>query len=319
MNALVRTACESRELDLRGLRTHVRCWRTHGADDASPVLVMLHGWMDVSASFQFVVDALQGRWRVFAPDLRGFGLTGRPTDGPGTASYWFPDYFADLDALLDALVPESRVHLVGHSMGGNIACVYAGVRPSRVETLVALEGFGMPATRPSMAPRRFAQWLDALKAPPEMRRYASIDAVVERLQKNNPRLSSARARFLADHWAARTAAGDWEILGDPAHKLPNPVLYREDEVLACWREVTAPVLWVEASDTTMFALWSRGDAAREAQLREEFAARVQAFRDVRRCTIDAAGHMVHHDQPERIAQAIERFIDAARARGREAA
>jgi pimeloyl-ACP methyl ester carboxylesterase len=38
---------------------------------------MMHGWMDVGASFQFVVDALQGDWHVIAPDWRGFGLSQR--------------------------------------------------------------------------------------------------------------------------------------------------------------------------------------------------------------------------------------------------
>jgi len=74
---------------------------------------MLHGWMDVSASFQFVVDALRRSWRVLAPDWRGYGLTDRAQ----ADCYWFPDYLADLDQLLDALLPDEPVALVGHSMG----------------------------------------------------------------------------------------------------------------------------------------------------------------------------------------------------------
>jgi len=46
---------ESHFLDLRGLRTHLHCW---GSVDA-PLLVMVHGWMDVGASYQFVVDTLK--------------------------------------------------------------------------------------------------------------------------------------------------------------------------------------------------------------------------------------------------------------------
>ena len=110
-----------------------------------PTLVMLHGWMDVGASFQFVVDALAGidgfERAIAAPDWRGFGLT----EGPPVDSYWFPDYLGDLDALLDALSPHIPVDLAGHSMGGNAAMIYAGVRPQRVRRLVNLEGFGMPA------------------------------------------------------------------------------------------------------------------------------------------------------------------------------
>jgi pimeloyl-ACP methyl ester carboxylesterase len=140
---------------LRGLRYHVNRW-----GDASlvrpgrPPLVLLHGWMDVGASFQFVVDALaeaEGFERlVWAPDWRGFGRT----ETPPVDSYWFPDYLADLDALLDRLQPTGAVDLLGHSMGGNIAMTYAGVRAPRVRRLVNLEGFGMPETQPEQAPRR---------------------------------------------------------------------------------------------------------------------------------------------------------------------
>ncbi len=98
-------------LPVRGLRYHVRTW---GRPEA-PLLVVLHGWMDVSASFQFLVDALQGDWHVVAPDWRGFGLTDWAADG-----YWFADYLADLDVLLDHWSPGRPATVLGHSMGGNV-------------------------------------------------------------------------------------------------------------------------------------------------------------------------------------------------------
>ena len=52
-----------------------------GATRAAPKLFLLHGWMDVGASFQFLVDALHGDWHVIAPDLRGFGRSGVATAG----------------------------------------------------------------------------------------------------------------------------------------------------------------------------------------------------------------------------------------------
>ena len=139
-------ASRSRFLPVRGLRYHLREW----GQDAAPPLVLLHGWMDVSASFQFVVDEFERDWHVIAPDWRGYGLTDR---GPGDC-YWFPDFLADLEAILDAVSPNGQVTLVGHSMGGNIAGLYAGARPERVERLVLAEGFGMPPTVPEQAPKR---------------------------------------------------------------------------------------------------------------------------------------------------------------------
>jgi len=191
----------SRFLPVRGLRCHLREWGEPGA----PQLVLLHGWMDVSASFQFVVDALERQWHVLAPDWRGFGLSDK---GPGDC-YWFPDYMADLDAILDAISPEAPAVVIGHSMGGNVALLYAGVRPARVRAVVNLEGFGLKDTTPEMAPVRYARWLDDLKTPPVARRYATVAEVGERLRRNNPRLDPERAAFLARHWSRRTADGGY--------------------------------------------------------------------------------------------------------------
>ncbi len=133
-------------VDIRGLAYHCRCW----GDPEWPKLFLLHGWMDVSASFQFLVDSFRRNWHVVAPDWRGYGLT----QWSGADSYWFPDYFADLDQLLDHFQPGEPVTLIGHSMGSNVAGVYAGVHPERVARLLCLEGFGMAPSLSEEAPRR---------------------------------------------------------------------------------------------------------------------------------------------------------------------
>lgn len=284
----------SRFLSVRGLRYHLREWGDAGA----PQLLMLHGWMDVSASFQFVVDAFARDWHVLAPDWRGFGLT---ESGPGDC-YWFPDYLADLDAIVDALSPAAPVTLIGHSMGGNVALLYGGVRPARVRALVNLEGFGLHDNPPQAAPARYAHWLDALKSPPRARRYDSVAAVAERLRQNNPRLDAARAGFLALHWSRPLADGGFEVAGDPAHKIVNPVLYRWAEVAACWSAIRCPVLWVEADAT---------DAHRWAGTAEEIAQRIAVLGSVEVARVADAGHMLHHDQPQAVARLIEEFLARA--------
>lgn len=283
-------------ITIRGLRYHVRHW---GSEDA-PKLFMVHGWMDVAASFQFVVDCLQRDWHVIAPDWRGFGLT----ESNGGDCYWFPDYLGDLDALLAHYSPHAPVNLLGHSMGGNVVCIYAGVRPQRVRRLINLEGFGLPATQPEQAPDRYAKWLDELREPPEMRPYASLAQVAARLRKNNPRLTDERAAFLASHWSAQNEQGRWAILADPAHKLGNPVLYRIEEVLACWKSIAAPVLWVEADDTNAWRWMGPKEHARI-----EIDRRIKFIPDVTTSLIEDAGHMLHHDQPEILATLIEDFLD----------
>src|SRR5206468_3870999 len=101
---------------------------------------------------------LSPRRTVIAYDARGFGGTQWPRDG-----YWFADYLADLEAILDHVSPDAPVDLVGHSMGGNVAMLYAGIRRERVRSLTNLEGFGMQRTQPDQAPARYRQWLDEMR------------------------------------------------------------------------------------------------------------------------------------------------------------
>ena len=288
-------ASRSEFLTVRGLRTHVRHWGREGA----PKIFMVHGWMDVAASFQFIVDCLAGDWHVIAPDWRGFGLSERTHSD----TYWFPDYVADLDMLLEHYSPVEAVNLLGHSMGGNVVSLYAGVRPERVRRLINLEGFGLQSSLPEQAPKRYAKWLAELREPPTLRSYPSRQAVAERLQKTNPRLHDARAQFLSQHWAAENAAGEWEILGDPAHKKPSPSLYRVEEVLACWKQISAPVLWVEAEDTNMW-LWM----GPKPEARIEIDRRLAHIANVSARMLPDAGHMLHHDQPELLARRLDECL-----------
>jgi pimeloyl-ACP methyl ester carboxylesterase len=282
---------------VRGVRLHVRRW----GDPDAPMLFMLHGWMDVAASFQFVVDALAGDWQVIAPDARGFGLSDWPVAEHGGGHYWFQDYLADLEALLDHYAPTGEVNLVGHSMGANIVCLYAGVRPERVRRVVDLEGFGLPPSKAAQLPRRIATWLDELREPPTLRPYATLDDVAARLIKTNARLAPQRAQFLAQHWSKPDGEGGYMLLADPAHKMRGPLLYRLDEVMAVWANVRAPVLHVEAAASPTLAMLAGNIPL------DEFKARFKAFSDWREEIIEDAGHMVHHDQPERVAALIEAF------------
>jgi pimeloyl-ACP methyl ester carboxylesterase len=281
----------SRFVQIRGLRYHVRHWSAPGA----PKMVLLHGWMDVSASFQFLVDALVRDWDVYAPDWRGYGLT----EWGKSDSYWFPDYIADLEFLLEEINAAQPVNLVGHSLGGNVAALYAGVRPARVARFANLEGFGMAPTHPAQAPRRYARWLQELRDPPGFRSYESYADLAQRLRKSNRRLSPDKAEFLAGHWG-KEVDGKVVLRSDPRHKIVNPVLYRYEEVRACWAEVAAPVLWVDAAESETLQRMKLTAA--------DLAERRAAFRDLRHVTVPGAGHMLHHDQPEAVAQLLEDFL-----------
>ncbi|MBV8536405.1 MAG: alpha/beta fold hydrolase, partial [Alphaproteobacteria bacterium] len=218
---------QSRYVDIRGLRYHVRSW---GPDSARPV-IFLHGWMDASASFQFVVDALARDWRILAPDWRGEGLSAWVASG----TYNYPDYIADLDGLLEALHPGGPADIVGHSRGGNIATLYAGIRPERVKRVVNVEGFGLRARGPDEAPAHYAHWLEQLRTSPPARTYSDFKELAGQIRRHNPQLSIAQAEFLARHWGAERPDGQIALRADPRLSRPTSLFFRLDEMLACWR------------------------------------------------------------------------------------
>ena len=296
----VKRIFHSEFVPIRNLTYHVQVWGEPAADKTP--LVLLHGWMDVAASYQFVVDALSHSRYVIAPDWRGYGQT----SAGGADNFWFPDYLADLDFLLDHYAPQAPVDLVGHSMGGNVAMPYVGVRPERIRRLVNLEGFGMAATTPDEAPGRYAKWMDELKklhrGELDLKAYEAVSGVARRLMKTNPRLGQDKANWLAQHWAHENAQGKWSILGNPSHKISNAQLYRVDELLEIYQRISMPMLSVEASDNSL-ELWWKGKFTLA-----EFHERLQSVPQVEIARIEDAGHMMHHDQPEILAALIERFL-----------
>lgn len=290
----------SQFVTIRGLRYHVRRWKTGPEASERRTLFLLHGWMDMSASFQFLVDQLVGDWDIVAPDWRGFGQSKWITHG----QYSLTEYLGDLEALLDHYCPSTPVMLIGHSLGANIALAYAGVRPGRVERLINLDGFGRPDEAATCAPQRLINWLDQLGNESRMRVYASLREVARQLQKNNPRLTEDAAAFLAPHWARKDEDG-WRCRADPAQRNPHSVPHRLIESQAYWARITAPTLHVVARQSNV-APWIRDSAGNisETLLRELFG----SHRDWDFAYVDDAGHMLHQDQAAEVARIIEAFL-----------
>ena len=274
---------------MRGVDYFINEW----GDPADPLLVFLHGWGDTGATFQFVVDELVQRWHVIAPDWRGFGRTLNRA-----RAYWFPDYLADLDDLLAKYSPSEPVRIVGHSMGANVAGLYAGAVPERVRAFVNVEGFGLPDTSPDDAPGRYGEWLRRSRAIPGFRIFAGMQDLSRHIANRNPRISDAQARFVAAAWADEGPEG-LVLRADPARKLPNAVLYRRAEAEACWRKVQAPVLLVAGADSGVFAA---------VGLSPDDGSLPLPFPDSRTLVIGNCGHMVHFDAPRALAAAIEDFL-----------
>jgi pimeloyl-ACP methyl ester carboxylesterase len=282
-------------LRVRGLDMHLTRWGPEPSKSVPPVF-LLHGWLDSGETFQFMVDALRRDWPLVALDWRGFGRSEWPQQG-----YWFPDYLGDLDALLDELSAGAPARLVGHSMGGNIACSYAGIRPERVRCVINLEGFGLARTSSAQAPGRMRKWLDQLRTPAARKDYASFEELAAIIRFRYPRFSAAQALFVAEAWGKLDGAGRVRLAGDPRHHWVNPILYKREDAEACWRELRAPLLMLVGEESDhMEKLGADGTAAAFRAI----------FPHIEIARVAGAGHMLHIERPELVAPLIESFLDA---------
>ena len=265
---------------------------THwGPPDPSPIF-LLHGWMDCAAAWQLLVDRLPEDWPLLAIDWPGYGQSERHAE-----HYWFPEHLAELDRLLEENSPYQPARIIGHSMGGTIASMYAGARPERVAWLVNMEGIGMPELPPAELPALIAGWLGALRTPPLPRRYQDLEELVASLRRANPCLPLSHARFLAAAWT-RPVDGGYEILADPRHQMRTPMRYTRAELEACWARVRAPQLLLYGAESGH----SRRvlDTDLPTVLQKIMPALVIK-------PITAAGHLMPYEQPEQVARAIVQF------------
>jgi pimeloyl-ACP methyl ester carboxylesterase len=292
MNYASRRAPHYSTLTLRGVSHGVTRW---GDPEGAPV-VLLHGWGDSGETFQFLVDAFDTDRSWIAFDWRGFGRS--EWTGP---AYWFADYLADLDAFLSVCSPGTPVELIGHSMGGNIASIYAGIRPERVARLVNLEGIGLPRTRPEEAPARYRRWLDQLREPIAFSVYDSIDTFAAVLRRRHPRLPESRARFIAQLWL-KPCEGGYTLRWDPAHKRVNPILYSREATECCWAATTAP---------TLLVLGGQSDFRLSLGAEGEPSAYEGFYPNLHIEMLPQAGHMMHLEEPETLAPLIDAFLSPA--------
>ncbi|MBY6185310.1 alpha/beta hydrolase [Marinobacter hydrocarbonoclasticus] len=128
-------AAEAMTFKLDDLTLAAQRWGETGA----PLILALHGWLDNSESFAPLAPALAARgYQVIALDWAGHGLS---EHRPAGNHYPFLEYLYDLHRVM-ALLPSQPCCLLGHSMGGILAQLYAGLYPDEVPSLVAIEAVG---------------------------------------------------------------------------------------------------------------------------------------------------------------------------------
>jgi pimeloyl-ACP methyl ester carboxylesterase len=272
---------------INGIDYQIYTWGTPG----NPVIFLIHGWLDSGGGFEFLAGKLAKDYYLVAPDLRGYGLSGHTSSPLG---YFFFEYVADLHVLLREISSEHPAILLGHSLGGAVASVYAAMFPERVKCLINAEGFGFqrPGGRGPVA--RARDWLEGMP-PKSFATYPDLESFAKRLMGSNPRLPLKRARVLAN-FLARPVEGGYRMAADPAHRLVEPYPFPQEVMVAFWAAVTAPSLfiWAEASEL--------GKWFSEINMEQTFP---------KKCLIQSipdCGHMIHHEKPELLSEMVRKFL-----------
>jgi pimeloyl-ACP methyl ester carboxylesterase len=237
----------SRFVSVNGLQLH---YLEHG-DPAHPVLLCLHGLSGNAHSFDGLAVHLAAAWRVIALDVRGRGDSawGLPADYNTTV------YTSDLAGLIETL-GFARVALLGTSMGGTIAMLYAGGYPERVERLV-LNDIG-----PEVDPDGVARITDYMTTAPAS--FANLGEVAAYYRQNYPALRVAPQDELLEFvkWAVRPApAGGFEWKLDPAIRnlRRSGSAARPMDMWVPYARILAPVLVVRGAESDIL---SRATTAR---------------------------------------------------------
>lgn len=284
---------QTHRLDIRGLSIHVQTW----GDDSLPKLFLLHGWMDCGATFQYVAPFLQDKFHIIAPDLRGFGRSDHAAGG-----YWFPDYFADLEVLLNHFAPNQKVDIAGHSMGGNIVLMYAGINPERINRVMSLEAIGLPPTQPQDAVGKYRQWMQQILSNEPSKVYPSVDDLKQSIYKGNPSLPKHIINDLVDLWGKPVGdSGAYQLKHDHNHRYTNPVRYQFDDVQCLWQQITAKVGLVLAAQSLVVTKFSNPEQIE--QIKQVLKIADEDFTMIENCH-----HMLHLEQPEQTAQCLIEFF-----------
>jgi len=280
-------------LNIRGLNYHVQEW----GDSSKPTVFLLHGWMDCGGSYKFVAEHLSDKYHLVAPDLRGFGKTDH------AQGYWFPDYFADIDQLFDHYSPNHKINLVGHSMGGNIALMYAGIKPERIANVISLEALGMAPTESTDTPGKYRRWMFEILSGEPSKVYPNEESFRRSIRKGNPSLNEGMVSELVELWGQPYGSdGALQLKHDHSHRYANPVRYNFDDVVAVWREITARVGVVMASQSKMYHYMQKMG-------RIEQARQVLKIADQDYFLVEDSDHMVHLEQPYETAMCIAQFLN----------
>ncbi len=207
-----------------------------------PPVVMLHGWLDNSLSFVRLAPELSAFTDVYAVDLAGHGRSDHRPEGQ---SYLLADYVADLAELIEASFSEP-VDLVGHSLGGIVAMLYAAAFPEKVRKLVVIDSLGPISKTPDETVSQLRKGiLKRLAGSGRSAGYLTVEeAAAARAGGLSPLSAEAAMQLVPRNLREGEDGFEWRT--DPRLRYPSLMMFAEQQALACLEAVITETLLLRA-------------------------------------------------------------------------
>ena len=278
---------EELEIKTSSIRLVAKCW---GNQNGLPVLAF-HGWLDNAATFDNLAPLLPDL-RILSLDLPGHGHSDHRPSG---SAYYFIDMVMDVIEVADVLGLES-FSLLGHSMGAGVATYLAGTLREKIDYVILIEGIGSIVQKPEKMPEDFResviQWMSRSKK--QLPIYPDIESAVKARHQVGGILKSS-VKPLVER-GLRSMNGGYTWRSDPILKSKSRHYFTEEQAQAFIKEITAPVLLIEAEHTEKDYWYDL------LQKRLPYVNNLQH-------QIVPGGHHLHLDNPEPVATAIREFLN----------
>ncbi len=275
------------KLKLAGCECSIVEWNPQ----AKTIVFVFHGWLDNLASFETIAQ-YSPNLRLIAVDFPGHGHSDHIEAG---LAYHFIDGVYLVDDLIEHFQLD-QVNLMGHSMGGAVAMIYAAVQPQRVKRLLLLESIG-PLTSSvnsvqssldkSICKRR-------LLKKKQKRIYSNFeDALNTRAEASE--ISPQYIKPLVER-ALMVVEGGFIWRADPRLRIPSGFRMSEEQLHRLLPNIKASTLLIEA-DKGLIQFISK----------EALEQRKKLINNIE-CHKLSGSHHLHLESPQKVAQLVVDFI-----------